>query len=524
VPNITAKLNSAVPWPKRPATSRARRRQYRHAHQNAAHTQRQLAAFGQAKAWTWGNGQAYARSFDQDGRMTSYPLESDLRALSFDAASRIGGITDTAPAANQTLGYDNLDRLTSWVAPATDQSYTYDANGNRTSLTIGASPYGYTVSATSNRLSSVAGPTAKTYSYDAAGHITDNGTRSYLYNPAGFMYASRPDTLPDADVMFWRNGLGQRLIKTAAGVSTLYVYDGNTHLLGEYDGTGAALQETVYLGDQAIGVMQGVALYYVYADHLNTPRLITNTANTPVWRWDSDPFGNNPPNQNPSGLGTFVYNQRLPGQYFDQETGLNYNYFRDYDPSTGRYIESDPIGLNGGSFSTFDYVGGNPVSVADPMGLCLPLCAGAGGAATVGSGAAVAGGAASWNGQQQAPSSSQPFWPKWVRDLFPSLDPDYQWVSESGAILSTSKPPRVTDPAANREWQDYKNQYGEPPPPNLDECEMLRWQLKREQALLAARQAWDAKWGPHHAATIPQSQNAIRNIEAKLKKAGCSCP
>lgn len=63
-----------------------------------------------------------------------------------------------------------------------------------------------------------------------------------------------------------------------------------------------------------------------------------------------------------------MFNLRFPGQYYDQETGLFYNYFRDYDPQTGRYIESDPIGLRAG-INTYGYVGGNPVNWVDPYGL-----------------------------------------------------------------------------------------------------------------------------------------------------------
>jgi RHS repeat-associated protein len=117
-----------------------------------------------------------------------------------------------------------------------------------------------------------------------------------------------------------------------------------------------------------------VNIFYEHADHLNTPRRITRPSdNAFVWRWDSDPFGTTAPNQNPSGLGTFAYNIRFPGQYYQAETGLNQNWNRDYDPLTGRYIESDPIGLRGG-LNTYAYTADSPIMLADPNGEDVTVC------------------------------------------------------------------------------------------------------------------------------------------------------
>ena len=93
-----------------------------------------------------------------------------------------------------------------------------------------------------------------------------------------------------------------------------------------------------------------------------------------MWSWaNDDPFGANVPNENPSGLGAFTCNLRLPGQYFDKETNLHYNYFRDYDPSIGRYEESDPLGLEAG-LNTYTYVGDSPLNGDDPLGLAKFCC------------------------------------------------------------------------------------------------------------------------------------------------------
>jgi RHS repeat-associated protein len=113
----------------------------------------------------------------------------------------------------------------------------------------------------------------------------------------------------------------------------------------------------------------GVPIYYIHVDHLNTPRLVANQSGQAVWRWDQqEPFGVSVPDENPSGLGIFEQPLRFPGQYFDKETNLHYNYFRDYDPSIGRYAESDPVGLHGG-INTYSYVGSAPLAFIDPLGL-----------------------------------------------------------------------------------------------------------------------------------------------------------
>jgi len=155
-------------------------------------------------------------------------------------------------------------------------------------------------------------------------------------------------------------------------VTTHFIYDTQGRLIGEYTGQGAMMREYAYLQDLPLALIEpSGAVFFIHTDHLNTPRVITNQAGQAVWRWDhAEPFGSNPPNENPSGQGTFTCNLRLPGQYFDRETNTHYNYFRDYVPGIGRYVQSDPIGLQGG-MNTYAYVGANPLRYVDPTGLIL---------------------------------------------------------------------------------------------------------------------------------------------------------
>ncbi|WP_084784156.1 RHS repeat domain-containing protein [Marinobacterium aestuarii] len=153
-----------------------------------------------------------------------------------------------------------------------------------------------------------------------------------------------------------------------ATTETRFVYTG-PQLLGEYDIDGYTRQEIIWMGTMPVAILQGGEVYHVHTNQLSAPMAVTDNSAEVVWRWEPKPFGDSLADEDPDGDGQrFTFNLRFPGQYFDAETGLYYNYFRDYDPSVGRYVESDPIGLQGG-LNTYTYGGGNPLSYVDPLGL-----------------------------------------------------------------------------------------------------------------------------------------------------------
>ncbi|MEO8630965.1 MAG: RHS repeat-associated core domain-containing protein, partial [Betaproteobacteria bacterium] len=259
------------------------------------------------------------------------------------------------------------------------------------------------------------------------------------------------------------NALGQRVVKTPnVGAATVFHYDAGGTLVAESNTAGAVGKEYIYLNGTPVALVNATAptvLYYVHPDHLDTARVITNNANAIVWRWDgADPFGSALANENSSGLGTFIFNPRFPGQYFDKETRLHYNYFRDYDPGTGRYVESDPVGLDGG-LNAYAYVGGNPLRWSDRFGLQVVVPANP---------AAGAAGGGTWWGSRQKRRDPSGFedqlfpdaskkpgikWPDWLRPWINSESMDEE---ES---TSETPPERGLPPPGIK-----------PPTPDADKC------------------------------------------------------
>jgi RHS repeat-associated protein len=431
--------------------------------------------FGAVTGFTFGNAQSVSRVLDLDGRVSSYPIGTLIRNLTYDNASRISAFSHTNSALDHSFLYDNLDRLTGWSTASTSQSYSYDAVGNRTAQTIDGNSYLLSYAATSNRLVSSQFPIPFNYQYDEAGNTTQDALRRYTYDARARLTQV---IAGGVTTHFTLNALGQRVSKSPSnGLARIFHYDLAGHLIAESTPAGEVLREYIYLNDLPVALISsdhdddgvpdardncildanpdqrdssgsnignvcngdangdglvnqadlslvitlvhrpGVSnpaaakradmngdgvlnyqdeallsqwirqrgatgpsglrgqapppeLFYIYADQIGAPRMLVDTSNKARWQWTStDPFGIQPPGDSPQGdFISLPFCLRLPGQYYDRETGLQYNGARDYDPSAGRYLESDPIGLRGG-INLYLYAGGNPVSAADPSGL-----------------------------------------------------------------------------------------------------------------------------------------------------------
>jgi RHS repeat-associated protein len=259
-------------------------------------------------------------------------------------------------------------------------AFSYNATGDRTSKTVGTgAPQAYTYAASTHRLTNAG--TAR--SFDAAGNPTSINGRTHEYDNAGRL--SRVNVGGSiGNVRSRYNALGQRVRKwvgqengNASSDRGRYVYDEAGRLLVEEQIVNGVLttSEIVWLEDRPILLLQSgghTGTYIIGSDHLGTPRVLyAFEQKTEVWTWPpgADAFGETAPNADLDGDAVSItFNLRMPGQVFDVETGYHYNTFRDYEPGTGRYLESDPIGLDGG-VSTYGYVGGNPINSVDRLGL-----------------------------------------------------------------------------------------------------------------------------------------------------------
>jgi large repetitive protein len=299
---------------------------------------------------------SYQYSYDNTNNITSKTTEKGKTDYSYDTLDHLTAATYSGTGqANESYTYDSVDnRLTdsktaaaTWVYDANNQltsagtiSYTYDANGNTTNQTDSANPV---------------------------------NTRNYIYDTDNRLIEVRnsSNTLIAA---YSYDPFGRRLSKDAGTSKTYYFYN-EEGLIAEADATGQLTKSYGYAPGSTFTTnplwqKSGNAYYTYQNDHLGMPMKLLSQSGAVVWSATYDAFGNATVDAGSS----ISNNLRFPGQYFDQETGLHYNWNRFYDPQTGRYISSDPIGLKGG-INEYVYVKGNTLRWFDSNGLdmfCLP--------------------------------------------------------------------------------------------------------------------------------------------------------
>ena len=307
-----------------------------------------------------------------------------------------GNIVSKATEQSTTnYGYDPLDHLTSaaYTAAAgssapiqTNEAYSYDPLANRTSSATTAS-YSYNANNQLTQAGSIR------YTYDENGNTTSqtdannsNNTRSYVYDTDNRLIEVHDAS--NAIVATYRyDPFGRRISKTLNNGSqsnTTYYFYSAEGLIAEADSNGQLTKSYGYAPGSTFSTnplwmkvpasgTQTAATYYTYQnDHLGTPQKLLNQSGITVWSATYDAFGR--ATVDPSS--TVSNSLRYPGQYADAETGMHYNWMRYYDPNTGRYSTSDPIGLMGG-MNIYTYVSGNSMRWIDSRGLRVGTTTGA---------------------------------------------------------------------------------------------------------------------------------------------------
>ena len=330
--------------------------------------------FGPEKTWTFGNGRRLDRSYDQNYRPIAI---SDARdglnvAFGFDPVGNITSLTDVGQQGQgATLDYDALGRLTAFKDAQTGVSierYSYDVTGNRLSFGNSAGVQVYRYAVDSHRLTSV---DAIERSYDAMGNTLTIGSEwQYTYDLAGRLHSASQSGSTLASYV--HTAAGERVLKVSGAEKRSYLHGKGGELLGIYAQAGAPTQQLVWLGSRPVGLIESGRVLYIESDHVGSPRAVVEPRrDTAVWTWGllSEAFGAGAPSMDVDQDGVEQrLDLRFPGQRWDESNGLSYNYFRDYDARTGRYSQSDPIGLRGGA-STYTYSTSDPLGNIDPLGL-----------------------------------------------------------------------------------------------------------------------------------------------------------
>ena len=344
------------------------------------------------KSITHGNGLVTTAAYDLDYRLISLGLNNGATPISGLSYGYADGINLTAindnvtPANNIGLSYTAANGLQYAGGSWGQSNYYYDILGNRTYdnntvASVLTSKVTYYDSASNRMMSTYNGATQlRAFAYDGAGNITQD-TRPGSALVFTYNNRNRPSSVTNnglAYATYGYNALDQLTTRSTTAVggpvgNVAYIYDLEGHIIAEATAsTGVTTRDYIWQAandngpvDLPLAVAEAATLYMVHADHLGRPTRMTDSTKATIWQASYLPWGE------PVTLsGTKANNLRFPGQYFQIETGLAYNWHRHYDPTTGRYTQPDPLRFVDGP-SVYAYAGRSPLMRVDRSGLAF---------------------------------------------------------------------------------------------------------------------------------------------------------
>ncbi|MBE9080511.1 hypothetical protein IQ241_25055, partial [Romeria aff. gracilis LEGE 07310] len=360
------------------------------------------SATGRLAKETNGNGTYTAYSYDLAGQLTSLvnSRADDTVNSRFDYTyDSLGRRTAVATLdGTWSYTYDLAGQLTGAVfastnpdIPSQDLTYVYDAAGNRIQSIVNGVAENYSA----NNLNQYESAGTTTYSYDLDGNlvakIQGDQTWAYSYNDS-----NRLVEVVDSDSNVTRyeyDAFGNRTATVYNGQRTEYLIDpfGYGDVLAEYDDSG----NLVARYSHGIGLVSRTdassdTAFYDF-DGTGSTAGLTGTAGTNLNSYSYRPFG-----EDFYEIETIDNSFEFVGQWgvTEEANGLDFMRARFYDSDTGRFVASDPIGLQGRDTNFYRYVNNDPLSYIDPEGTIVVL--------TVGAVLSAAGGAAAGFGSNYA--------------------------------------------------------------------------------------------------------------------------
>lgn len=240
-------------------------------------------------------------------------------------------------------------------------SYSPDLSGNRTDGSASLS---------NDRLSSMTASNGVSYSfsYDSEGRRTaktaSGYSQTYGWNDLGQVIWVKTN---GDSVAFGYDAGGRRVRKYASGTTTYFIWDGE-NLVMETDSAGIPIRKYAYRGlDQPIAITTGGNTYNYVLDEEGNVIGVWDAGLYKAAEYMYDPFG-----YQIGGSGSLTQPLRWKGREYDSETGLYYVRARYYDPTVGRFISEDPLGVAGG-INPYTFADGDPVNRSDPSGMIVSL-------------------------------------------------------------------------------------------------------------------------------------------------------